>query len=59
MLVSEMSHQECEKLLARLGVGRLACVRDNQPYIVPMYLLPITATSMGLQRWGRRSHGCA
>ncbi len=37
MLVSEMGHQECEKLLARLGFGRLACVRDNQPYIVPMY----------------------
>ena len=37
MLVREMSRSECEELLARLGFGRLACARDNQPYIAPMY----------------------
>lgn len=37
MLVREMSRQECEELLARLSFGRLACARDNQPYIAPMY----------------------
>lgn len=37
MLVSEMTREECEELLARLGFGRLACVRDNQAYVVPIY----------------------
>jgi uncharacterized protein len=37
MLIREMSGQECCDLLARLGVGRLACARDNRPYIVPVY----------------------
>ena len=37
MLITEMKSLECEQLLARLGTGRLACARDNQPYIVPIY----------------------
>ncbi len=37
MLVREMSRSECEGLLARLGFGRIACARDNQPYIAPIY----------------------
>lgn len=37
MLISEMQPLECGQLLARLGTGRLACARDNQPYIVPIY----------------------
>jgi uncharacterized protein len=37
MLVKELSRQECHELLARLGSGRLACARENQPYIVPIY----------------------
>jgi nitroimidazol reductase NimA-like FMN-containing flavoprotein (pyridoxamine 5'-phosphate oxidase superfamily) len=37
MLLTELSKQECHELIARLGYGRLACARDNQPYIVPVY----------------------
>lgn len=37
MLVTEMSGKDCRDLLARLGFGRLACVHQNQPYIVPVY----------------------
>jgi nitroimidazol reductase NimA-like FMN-containing flavoprotein (pyridoxamine 5'-phosphate oxidase superfamily) len=36
MLVHQLSVQECEEFLARCTVGRLACVRDRQPYIVPI-----------------------
>jgi nitroimidazol reductase NimA-like FMN-containing flavoprotein (pyridoxamine 5'-phosphate oxidase superfamily) len=32
-----MNRDECEELLTRLKFGRLACARDNQPYIVPTY----------------------
>ena len=37
MLIRDMNAQECRDLLARPGVGRLACAHDNQPYIVPVY----------------------
>jgi nitroimidazol reductase NimA-like FMN-containing flavoprotein (pyridoxamine 5'-phosphate oxidase superfamily) len=31
-----VSQQECEELLQRITVGRLACSLDNQPYVVPV-----------------------
>lgn len=37
MLMTELSRQECHEILAELGFGRLACARNNQPYIVPVY----------------------
>jgi uncharacterized protein len=37
MLIKELSRRECHELLSRLGAGRLACARENQPYIVPVY----------------------
>lgn len=37
MRVTEMTVPECRELLAREGLGRLACARENQPYIVPIY----------------------
>jgi uncharacterized protein len=37
MLIKKMSLRECRNLLARVGFGRLACARENQPYIVPIY----------------------
>ena len=37
MLTTRMPLQECRDLLAQLGFGRLACARENQPYIVPTY----------------------
>lgn len=37
MLIQEMTAQECRAALQDLSFGRLACVRDNQPYIVPVY----------------------
>jgi nitroimidazol reductase NimA-like FMN-containing flavoprotein (pyridoxamine 5'-phosphate oxidase superfamily) len=37
MLVKELGRQECRDLLTRLGFGRLACARENRPYVVPIY----------------------
>lgn len=37
MIIRELSEDECRQLLARLSFGRLACARDNQPYVVPIY----------------------
>ncbi len=37
MFIHEMSASECQEALAHARVGRLACARDNHPYIVPMH----------------------
>ena len=36
MLIQTMTIQECWQMLARNNIARLACARDNQPYIVPL-----------------------
>jgi nitroimidazol reductase NimA-like FMN-containing flavoprotein (pyridoxamine 5'-phosphate oxidase superfamily) len=38
MLIHELSESECEQVLRHTTVGRLACARDDQPYIVPVFL---------------------
>lgn len=37
MLVHELTAAECGEFLARAHLGHLACTRDNQPYIVPVF----------------------
>lgn len=37
MRIFRLGEEECFGVLARMGVGRLACARDNQPYVVPAY----------------------
>jgi nitroimidazol reductase NimA-like FMN-containing flavoprotein (pyridoxamine 5'-phosphate oxidase superfamily) len=37
MLIHEMSPEECRTALMRLDLGRLACARDDQPYVVPIH----------------------
>lgn len=36
MLIHEMTEKECHDALGQAHFGRLACVRNNQPYIVPV-----------------------
>ena len=38
MLIHELTAAQCEEVLARASVGRLACARNDQPYIVPIFL---------------------
>jgi len=37
MLIRELTRQESLEVLARTHLGRLACARGMQPYIVPIY----------------------
>jgi nitroimidazol reductase NimA-like FMN-containing flavoprotein (pyridoxamine 5'-phosphate oxidase superfamily) len=37
MIVKEMSRQECVALLSNSRLARLACARDNQPYVIPIH----------------------
>ena len=36
MIVHELTDDECDGVLSRMHVGRLACARHNQPYVVPV-----------------------
>jgi len=36
MVIEEMTERECRAMLAGTNVARLACARNNQPYLVPM-----------------------
>jgi uncharacterized protein len=36
MLIHELTRAQCLEVLMRMNVGRLACARHDQPYIVPV-----------------------
>jgi uncharacterized protein len=36
MLVQDLTKTECHRILACTRLGRLACARENQPYVVPI-----------------------
>jgi nitroimidazol reductase NimA-like FMN-containing flavoprotein (pyridoxamine 5'-phosphate oxidase superfamily) len=38
MIVHELTTDECDGVLSRMQIGRLACARLNQPYVVPVSL---------------------
>jgi nitroimidazol reductase NimA-like FMN-containing flavoprotein (pyridoxamine 5'-phosphate oxidase superfamily) len=54
MLISRLKPEECEQLLARLRTGRLACARDNKPYIVPIYFAYEPGFLYGFATLGRK-----
>jgi nitroimidazol reductase NimA-like FMN-containing flavoprotein (pyridoxamine 5'-phosphate oxidase superfamily) len=39
MLVEELTEEECFAALSRTRLARLACARENQPNIVPVYVV--------------------
>ena len=36
MLIHELTRAECAEVLKRTNLGRLACAKDGQPYVVPV-----------------------
>ena len=39
MFIKELETSECFEILTEKRLGRLACARENQPYIVPFYFV--------------------
>lgn len=37
MFIKELETRECFEILTETRVGRLACARENQPYVVPVH----------------------
>ncbi len=35
MHIKKLTYEECHEILNEKRIGRLACARDNQPYVVP------------------------
>jgi nitroimidazol reductase NimA-like FMN-containing flavoprotein (pyridoxamine 5'-phosphate oxidase superfamily) len=38
VLIHELSPDECEAVLQRATIGRVACAKDGQPYIIPVHV---------------------
>ena len=60
MVIRDLTREQCEALLARTSLGRLACVRDGQPYIVPILFSfdPSTRHLYCFSTVGQKSSGC-
>lgn len=54
MLIHEMTPGECRAALARMDFGRLACARDDQPYVVPIYFAYDGDSVFGLTTQGQK-----
>lgn len=39
MIIQKLSREECLNFLKEIKFGRLGCVRDKQPYVVPIYFV--------------------
>lgn len=38
MVINKLTPEECESLLQKAALARLACALDNQPYVIPIYV---------------------
>jgi uncharacterized protein len=54
MLIHDMNAEECGAALTRLDFGRLACARDDQPYVVPIHFVYDGEHLYGLTTEGRK-----
>jgi uncharacterized protein len=57
MLIHEMTEKECSDALEQARVGRLACARDNQPYVVPILFAYHEEHIYGVHLHGRHLYG--
>jgi len=39
MLIEKMTKDECLVFVGQMKFGRIACVREKQPYVVPIYFM--------------------
>ena len=56
MLIRKLTSAECEEVLARTTLGRLACARADQPYVVPIsfYFAPTDRCLYGFSTVGQK-----
>jgi nitroimidazol reductase NimA-like FMN-containing flavoprotein (pyridoxamine 5'-phosphate oxidase superfamily) len=54
MLIKEMTVKQCHEFLVRMDFGRLGCVHDNHPYVVPIYFAYEPDRLYGFSTLGRK-----
>jgi nitroimidazol reductase NimA-like FMN-containing flavoprotein (pyridoxamine 5'-phosphate oxidase superfamily) len=54
MLIHEMTEGECRTALSEMDFGRLACARDDQPYVVPVNFACDGTHLYGLTTFGQK-----
>ena len=54
MLVHELTRDECAAVLQRATIARLASVRDDEPYVVPIHVAFDGYHLYGLSALGRK-----
>jgi uncharacterized protein len=54
MLVEQMTDSQCDELLDRMHFGRLGCVHENRPYVVPIYFAYEPGRLYGFSTLGRK-----
>lgn len=54
MIIEELTYFECQAILQRAEIARLACAVDNQPYIVPINVVFADASLFGYSMMGQK-----
>ena len=54
MIIEKLSQEECLNFLKEIKLGRLGCVRDKQPYVVPIYFVSDGKHIYGFTTLGRK-----
>lgn len=54
MVIQEMTPDECREFLGQTSLARLACGMDDQPYVVPVYLVYDGACLFGFATMGQK-----
>ncbi|MHC1550141.1 pyridoxamine 5'-phosphate oxidase family protein [Phyllobacterium sp. K27] len=54
MIIQDMTQQEIKEFLARATIGRLACAKDNQPYLIPLSFAYDTVSLYSLTTGGTK-----
>jgi hypothetical protein len=57
MVIREMSREECLRVLVGARLARLGCAHENQPYVVPVYLVYHPASSDEVYLYGFTTPG--
>jgi uncharacterized protein len=57
MHIRELTREECDQVLARKHLAHLGCAHENQPYVVPVYLVHDQPKGCGASLYGFTTPG--
>jgi uncharacterized protein len=54
MVINKLTTEECESLLQKAALARLACALDNQPYVIPIFVAYDKGSLYALSTFGQK-----